>query len=365
MTSLSATPAGGTQDLRRKLAAIMFTDIYGYSRLMSRDEQGALRMLAEHDRITEGVVRSFQGRILKRMGDALFAEFSSSTDALLCAIQIQEALKAYNDGREEDERILIRIGLHEGDVIVKGDDLFGEGVNVAARLEPLADPGGVCISEALYRSVCHSSRVEAVRVGDVALKNILQRYTIYKIPSPYPQPTARLEACKPLPEAAKGGYRIRQVTDLPVKYLSPLELAVAALLFSALCLVAFSLISGGPAGFGYLPRFLMENAFPVAGLTLLLILMAIYFYATRSVRIRFDDVRAVDHLLDRLASQIGYTRQLGEDNAVILKPSLYHFILYSARRIRAVFDGNAVVLTGNYMYIRKLLKVIRSFQTAE
>lgn len=159
------------------------------------------------------------------MGDAVFAEFGSSVDALNCAIRIQEKLKEYNHDKGEDERILVRIGLHEGDVIVRGDDLFGEGVNVAARLEPLADPGGICISEALYQSVRNATKIEAVRVGDVELKNILQKYTIYKI------------------------------------------------------------------------------------------------------------------------------------------PSLYHFVMYSARKIKAVFDGNAVVLSGNYMYIRKLMKVIRSFES--
>jgi len=363
MTTISEAPAGTADRQRRKLAAIMFTDIYGYSRLMSQDEQRAIAMLAEHDRLTEGVIHSFEGRILKRMGDAIFADFNSSVDALRCAIKIQEELRAYNQGKKENERILIRIGLHEGDVIVMGDDLFGEGVNVAARLEPLADPGGICVSEALYQSVRNSTPIEAIRVGQVELKNILQRYTIYKIPSPYP-PVPRPETKHPLPAEAHHGYRIRKITDLPVKYLSPLEMAVSAILFCALCIAVLSIVSAGSAGLGYLPRFALENMFPITLLTLLLILVAVYFYSLKAVRITFDDIRAVDRLLDFLASQIGYSRQISEHNTVILKPSLYHFILYSARKIKAVFDGNAVVLTGNYMYIRKLVKVIRSFEAA-
>ncbi|MEW6665127.1 MAG: adenylate/guanylate cyclase domain-containing protein [Thermodesulfobacteriota bacterium] len=363
MTDVSVVHEGNVDNLRRKLAAIMFTDIYRYSRLMSTDEQKAIQMLAEHDRITEKVISSFQGRILKRMGDAVFAEFSSSADALQCAIRIQEELKAYNEGKGEHERILIRIGLHEGDVIVRGDDLFGEGVNVAARLEPLADPGGICISEALYQSVRNTTKVEAMKVGEVELKNILQKYTIYKIPSSYPHDPG-LERGKPVHQEARQGYRIRKIADLPVKYLSPLEMTISSILFCALCIVLFSYASAGSMGLGYLLPFVLENKFSIAVLTLLLILMAVYFYSMRSVRITFDDIRAVDRLLDFLASQIGYTRQISEHNTVILKPSLYHFIMYSARRIKAVFDGNAVVLTGNFMYIRKLLKVIRSFETA-
>jgi class 3 adenylate cyclase len=363
MTTVSVMHEGAEENLRRKLAAIMFTDIFGYSRRMSADEQKAIKMLGEHDTITEKVISSFQGRILKRMGDAVFAEFNSSVDALQCAIRIQEDLKKYNKDKGENERILIRIGLHEGDVIVRGDDLFGEGVNVAARLEPLADPGGICISEALYQSVRNTTKVEAMKVGEVELKNILQKYTIYKIPSLYPQ-DPRTETNHPIQEEAKHGYRIKKVTDLPVRYLSPLELAISAILFCALCIVVLSYVSAGAMGLGYLLPFILENKFSIAVLTGFLVLMAVYFYSMRSVRITFDDVRAVDRLLDFLASQIGYSRRIGEHNTVTLKPSLYHFIMYSARRITAVFDGNAVVLTGNYMYIRKLLKVIRSFESA-
>jgi class 3 adenylate cyclase len=363
MTAVSVMSEGSVDSLRRKLAAIMFTDIYRYSRLMSTDEQRAIRMLAEHDRITERVIASFQGRILKRMGDAVFAEFNSSVDALQCAIRIQEELKEYNEGKEESERILIRIGLHEGDVIVRGDDLFGEGVNVAARLEPLADPGGICVSEALYQSVRHSTKVEAMKVGEVELKNILQKYTIYKIPSFYPQETI-LEKKEPGHDEARPGYRIKKVSDLPVKYFTPVEMALSSIVFCALCVVVISYVSAGAMGFRYLLPFVLENRLSIAALVLLLVLMAVYFYSMRSVRITFDDIRAVDRLLDFLASQIGYTRQIRERNTVVLKPSLYHFIMYSARKIRAVFDGNAIVLTGNTMYIRKLLKVIRSFESA-
>lgn len=359
-TAMSRRQGEKDEPIRRKLTAIMFTDIFQYSRLMSQDEQKAIGILSDHDAITERVISSFQGRILKRMGDAVFAEFGSSVAALECAIRIQEELAEYNRDKGGNERILVRIGLHQGDVMVRGEDLFGEGVNVAARLEPLADPGGICISESLYRSVQNTTKVEALRVGDVALKNILQKYTIYKIPSPYGYSVPEAEK-HPVP-AEGSGYRIRKVIDLPVRYLSPVEMAVASLLFFALCLIVLFYATVGSLEIAHLLAFLTANLATVLLLAALLSLAAVYFYSLKSIRVIFDDIRGVDRLLDHLASQIGYSRQLRENNTLILKPSLYHFIMYSARKIRAVFDGNAVVLTGNTMYIRKLLKVLRSFQ---
>ncbi|MBF0118424.1 MAG: adenylate/guanylate cyclase domain-containing protein [Desulfobacterales bacterium] len=351
-------------DIYRKLTAIMFTDIFQYSRLMSKDENRAFSMLSEHDKIMAKIIPSFKGRILKRMGDAVFAEFESSVDALQCAVKIQEQLKEYNNDKCEDDKILVRIGLHEGDVIVKGDDLFGEGVNVAARLEPLADPGGICVSEALYQSVKTTTKIEALKFGDVELKNILQKYTIYKIPSPYENNL--ISKTKPLThDKSKHEYQIKNVTYLPVKYLSPLEIAMFTLLFCGISIFILSYLTVGHLDINSILSFLSENKLSVSILTILLILTTFYFYSMISIRIVFDDVRNVDHLIDFLASQIGYSRQLEKNNTIIFKPSIYHFIMYSARKIKVIFDGNAIIINGNYMFIKKLLKVIRSFETVK
>ncbi|MCH7733562.1 MAG: adenylate/guanylate cyclase domain-containing protein [Candidatus Marinimicrobia bacterium] len=169
----------------RKLAAIMFTDIVGYSHLMSADEKKALELLDKHDQILHQAIINSEGKVLKKMGDAIFAEFRSSVNAVNCAIKIQLTLKEYNEGKPIDDMIIIRIGIHLGDVIVHGDDLFGEGINVAARLEPLAPPGGICLSQAVYQSVKSRTDISAVRIGEVELKNIIQKYTVYKIPPFY------------------------------------------------------------------------------------------------------------------------------------------------------------------------------------
>ena len=163
----------------------MFTDIAGYSKIMSTNEKIGLELLDSQSKLVLPIIKNFNGKVLKKMGDAFFVDFSSSINAIECSVKIQKALKDYNFSKDSEKKLLLRIGLHIGDVFIKEDDLFGEGINVAARLEPLAEPGGICMSQAFYDSVKVKSDFSAVRVGDVALKNILSKYTIYKIPSFY------------------------------------------------------------------------------------------------------------------------------------------------------------------------------------
>jgi hypothetical protein len=156
----------------RKLAAIMFTDIVGYSRMVSVDERHGLALLERHDELLMPIILKHGGRVLKKIGDAVFAEFTSSVNAVESAIEIQTALKEYNKPKESKDHIVIRIGIHMGDVVVHDDDLFGEGINVAAKLEPLAEPGGICMSQAVYQSVRAHMGVDAIKVGEVELKTI-------------------------------------------------------------------------------------------------------------------------------------------------------------------------------------------------
>lgn len=169
----------------RKLAAIMFTDIVGYSRIMSIDEQHGMDLLDTHDSILTPIIEKKNGKILKKIGDAFFIEFKSAVEAVECAIEIQTALKEYNREREFKDKIIIRIGLHLGDVVVHGDDLRGEGINIAARLEPLAEPGGICLSQSVYHAVRAHVAMNALKIGEIELKNILEKHVIYKIPTFY------------------------------------------------------------------------------------------------------------------------------------------------------------------------------------
>src|SRR5262249_51443749 len=127
---------------RRRLAAILAADVVGYSRMMQADEAGTLAILkSRRSEILQPLVAKHHGRVVKLMGDGMLVEFASAVDAVECAVQLQEAMQAANSGLPEDRRIVLRVGINLGDVIVEGSDLYGDGVNVAARLEALAEPG--------------------------------------------------------------------------------------------------------------------------------------------------------------------------------------------------------------------------------
>ena len=133
---------------QRKLAAILAADVEGYSRLMGIDEVGTLRTLTEYRLIIDALIAQSRGRIFNTAGDSVLAEFASVVDAVQCAIGMQKALAERNATEAPEKQMRYRVGVHVGDVLVQGENLFGEGVNVAARLESLAEPGGVCLSRA-------------------------------------------------------------------------------------------------------------------------------------------------------------------------------------------------------------------------
>src|ERR1700722_14697832 len=131
----------------RRLPAILAADVAGYSRLMGADEEGTHERLKAHLReLVDPKIREHHGRIVKTTGDGLLAEFPSVVDAVRCAVEMQRGLVDRNAQTPEDERIIFRIGINLGDIIGDGDDIYGDGVNIAARLEALAQPGGICIS---------------------------------------------------------------------------------------------------------------------------------------------------------------------------------------------------------------------------
>src|SRR5579864_8168927 len=142
------------QRVQRRLAAILAADVAGYSRLMGADEEGTLARLNAHRReFLEPTIAEHNGRIVKRTGDGILIEFGSAVDATRSAIQTQRGMAQRNTDVPADQRIEIRIGIHVGDVIIEEGDIFGDGVNIAARLESIAEPGGICISEDAYRQV--------------------------------------------------------------------------------------------------------------------------------------------------------------------------------------------------------------------
>ena len=165
----------------RRLAAILAADVVGYSRLMGEDEAGTARAVSERREAAAPLVASMGGRIVKTTGDGLLLEFPSVVAAVECAIAIQKMMAERDAGTPEAKRILYRIGVNLGDVLIEGDDILGDGVNIAARLEGVCEPGGVFISSGAYEHV--RGRVEAhfVDLGEMALKNIARPVRVYAI----------------------------------------------------------------------------------------------------------------------------------------------------------------------------------------
>lgn len=163
----------------------MFTDMVGYSALTQRDEQLALQLLEEHRRLVRPLLARHGGREIKTIGDAFLVEFPSALAAATCAIAIQQTLHDHNRTAAPDHRVLLRIGLHAGDVIHQENDVLGDGVNIAARIEPLADPGGICISEDVARQIQNKTGHPLARLGAGDLKNISMPVDIYRVILPW------------------------------------------------------------------------------------------------------------------------------------------------------------------------------------
>src|SRR5215472_4156435 len=157
----------------RRLAAIVAADVAGYSRLMGLDEVGTARTLREHRAVTDTLVSKHGGRIVKTTGDGVLLEFPSVVDAVEFAVAVQAVMAERNQGVPEDRRMLFRIGINLGDILIEGDgDILGDGVNVAARLEGIAEPGGICVSSSAYEQFRGKVPVEFADLGEQKLKNI-------------------------------------------------------------------------------------------------------------------------------------------------------------------------------------------------
>ncbi len=173
---------------QRKLAAIMFTDMVGYSALAQRDETLALELLEEHRRLLREIFPRHQGQEIKTIGDGFFVEFASALAAVRCAIQIQRVMATRNVTAPTERQIQVRIGIHIGDVVHQDGDVLGNGVNIASRIEPLAEPSGICISMDVERQVRNAIESSVVKLGPAELKNIKLPIDVYRVLLPWQQP---------------------------------------------------------------------------------------------------------------------------------------------------------------------------------
>ncbi len=175
----SDSPA--TPDLERKLATILSADVAAYSRLMAEDEELTLRTFRGHKEVFEKLVELHRGRVFNTAGDAILAEFGSAVEAVRCATEIQAALRTRNDQLPEERQVRFRIGVNLGDVMVQGQDLLGDGVNVAARLQGAAEPGGVCIAGSVYDQIRNKLSLSFTPLGEMSYKNIPQPVRTFAI----------------------------------------------------------------------------------------------------------------------------------------------------------------------------------------
>jgi adenylate cyclase len=175
-----------TRSEARKLAAIMFTDIAGFSRQMGANEPRMLRLLETHNQLIQHAVTDYHGSVVKIMGDAFLVDFPSVVHAVQCAQAIQTQFKTYNTEREQAEQIHVRIGIHLGDIVQKDGDVFGDGVNIAARLQALAEPDTICLSQKVYEEVVKKVDLGTlVSLGRPKLKNIAEGFQVYMLlPAP-------------------------------------------------------------------------------------------------------------------------------------------------------------------------------------
>jgi len=187
--------------LERRLIAILAADVEGYSRHMERDEAATLATLSSHRLIVDDLIASHNGRITGTAGDSVLAEFQSVVDALDCAMKMQEAIGIANERQPTEHRLLFRIGINVGDVMVKDGDIFGDGVNIAARLETLADPGGICVSRGVRDHVRKMGQYAFQDLGEQSVKNIAQPIRAFRVRSstdePNPEPSDEAPAAPP------------------------------------------------------------------------------------------------------------------------------------------------------------------------
>src|SRR3954452_4747805 len=175
---------------QRKLAAIMFTDMVGYSALAQRDDKLALELLEEHRKLLREIFPRFHGSEIKTIGDAFLVEFNSALEAAQCAIEIQRALAKRNADAPVGRQVQLKIGIHIGDVVHRDGDVYGDGVNIASRIEPLAGAGGICVSMDVERQIRNAVETRFEKLAPTELKNISGAMELFRIVLPWEQPAA-------------------------------------------------------------------------------------------------------------------------------------------------------------------------------
>ena len=360
--------------IERKLAAIMFTDIVGFTKIMGIDEATALSILENQQSLINPLVEEQKGTLIKKMGDGLLIEFPSTVKAVECAIQMQEAIKLYNSNDDNIE-FHIRIGIHLGDIVIIGDDILGDGVNIASRIEPLSSPDGICITDAVYQSVKSKLKLDAKRIDEVDLKHIDDKYTIYKLPR-----ESSIEDDTQLDnEIHLTAIEINAIEN-ETNFLKSFFHTFFILIF----MTSLGFFVGGLAGFivtylelgefvfklniSYFTEEEIYNIPKVFIYGIVFITMSLLF-SKWSYKIQFKDIRSVSSILDTLILNFGYEVIAQTKNRIeyLHLPKQYFFMnsftkskyhpkfLTEMNILRTEYDGNTIKIKGMYYHVIRLL----------
>ena len=361
--------------IERKLAAIMFTDIVGFTKIMGDDETTALSILENQQSLINPIIEECKGTIIKKMGDGLLIEFQSTVEAVECATKMQDSIKSYNKS-DSNLEFHIRIGIHLGDIVILGDDILGDGVNIASRIEPLASPDGICITDAVYQSVKSRLKLDAERIDEVDLKHIDEKYTIYKLPKQTDE-TIDYHQDDEIHFTKIEINSIDNETNIPKAYSRFFLLLNGFLFVSFITGFIFSVLSGGgdvSQAFSKLLNWFIDhygydsNQVRVI-LTLLVIFILPLVYSKWKYKLQFKDIRSVSPLLDALILNYGYELVSQTNNRIeylhlprwaffinpLTKSKYNPNILRETVVLRVDYDGNTIRIDGMCYHLKSLL----------
>ena len=341
--------------MERKLAAIMFTDIVGFSKIMGDDEASALSILKNQESLVSPLVENYKGNIIKKTGDGYLVEFSSSVEAVECAIAMQNSIKKYSDNNIPFE---IRIGIHLGDIVILNNDILGDGVNVAARIEPLAQPGGICLTDVVYQSVKSKLDINPKRIDEVDLKHIDDKYTIYKLPN--------ISNDKEEENMNKFDFSKDKITINSIKKITGLKYRCITVFsqFKFLIILAYLMIG---------IDFYLEYNLRTFLVNILITTFVFLYVAGRSrYKISFDDIRKIIPTLDNIIINDWwngkYSRQKEDKNTMVYlgygshihkKISEKFNIKHLKLKLEVKIDGNTMIIEGSGMKILSIIKNIK------
>ncbi len=347
--------------MQKSEVALMFSDIKGYSRLLELDEQDAMEILSIHDQISQEVITEYNGHLVKRNDDSVLASFTSVNDAYLCSIDFLERLKEFNENKLKIRRILVSIGLHKGKVEVRNGSIFGLQMNILARLQALAEPGSVCMSDTIYNAISRFIDIKAVEYRGIELENLPGSHNIYKTLSIYRD---EFKTMRPvIQQKSDFRYRIKEIEHVRGNGLSFITSAISMfIIISGLIFIAavFDSRQTGSA-FSELINTWFSSPILYSGLIPASIFMAA-LYARRKMRIVFDDIRDVDRILSYIMTQLGYRNPSHSKGYMIFRPQIANYFILGMHKFRARVDGNSILLQGPYIYMSKLVKMLKYYE---